>query len=325
MIKLLSLFSGIGAFERALEKLNIKYEIMNYCEVDKYASKAYSILHNVSENLNLGDITKIDFNTLPPCDMITYGFPCQDISISGYQKGLANGTRSSLVFNALKVIEHCKPKYAICENVKNLVSKKFKTDVNNILQLLDKMGYNSYYDILDSKDFGIPQHRERVFIISIRKDIDTKDFTFPKGFKLTKCLKDIILENVDKKYFLSKQLKTFLKMYKFTPKKHNNIMQIIGIPRPNGGYRQSYRVYSPAGIAPTLNTCEGGGRHAHIELDSEIRKLTPHEYFILQGFNKSDVDLLQVHGISDSQLYKIAGNSICVAVLEHIFKNLLGD
>lgn len=167
---------------------------------------------------------------------------------------------------------------------------------------------------------------ERVFIISIRKDIDANDFTFPTGFKLDKCLNDIILENVDKKYFLSKELETFIKMYKFTPKKHNNIMQIIGIPRPNGGYRNSYRVYDPRGISPTLNTCGGGGTQAMIEvLDNEIRKLTPHEYFILQGFNKTDVDLLQAHGISDSQLYKMAGNSICVSVLQYIFKNLLGE
>lgn len=165
MIKILSLFSGIGAFERALENLGVEHTIVNYCEIDKYASKAYSILHKVSENLNLGDITKIDFNTLPPCDMITYGFPCQDVSIAGLQNGLATGTRSSLVYNALKIIEHCKPKYAICENVKNLVGKKFKDDFYIILSKLKEMGYNSYYKVLDAKDFGIPQHRESIYNI----------------------------------------------------------------------------------------------------------------------------------------------------------------
>lgn len=111
MIKLLSLFSGIGAFEKSLDNLKIKYELVNYCEFDKYASKAYSLIHKVPESKNLGDITKVDETTLPKdIDLITYGFPCQDISLAGNQKGLFNEdgtkTRSGLFFDALRIIEH---------------------------------------------------------------------------------------------------------------------------------------------------------------------------------------------------------------------------
>lgn len=128
MIRYLSLFSGIGAFEKALDNLGIPYELLAYCEVDKYASKAYSLLHHVPESMNLGDITKVDEKTLPTdIDLLTYGFPCQDISIAGNKRGFVNEdgtkTRSGLFFDALRIIEHCKPKVAIAENVKNLTSK----------------------------------------------------------------------------------------------------------------------------------------------------------------------------------------------------------
>lgn len=130
MIKYLSLFSGIGAFEKALQRLEIPYELVGYCEIDKYASKAYSLLHSVPESMNFGDITQLDETQLPDdIDLITYGFPCQDISLAGQQKGLLNDdgtkTRSGLFFDALRIIEHTQPQIAIAENVKNLTSQKF--------------------------------------------------------------------------------------------------------------------------------------------------------------------------------------------------------
>lgn len=123
MIKYLSLFSGIGAFEKALDNIRVKYELVNYCEVDKYASKAYSLIHNVPESMNLGDITKVDETKLPTeIDLMTHGFPCQDISSAGLQKGLRNEdgskTRSGLFFDAIRIMKHCKPRIAIAENVK---------------------------------------------------------------------------------------------------------------------------------------------------------------------------------------------------------------
>lgn len=208
MLKYLSLFSGIGAFESALRRLNIPFELINYCEIDKFASKSYSVIHNVSEEKNLGDIAKINYNKIDvDIDLITYGFPCQDISIAGKQKGLFNDngslTRSGLFFKALKVIEHCKPKIAIAENVKNLTSKKFAAQFEIVLKSLENAGYNNYWKILNAKDYGIPQNRERVFIVSIRKDVDTELFEFPKPYSLKKRLKDFLETDVNEKYYLN--------------------------------------------------------------------------------------------------------------------------
>lgn len=166
MLRYLSLFSGIGAFEKALTNLGVKYELVNYCEIDKYASKSYSAIHGVSESKNLWDITKINVSNLPTnIDLLTYGFPCQDISLAGKQKGMFNEdgslTRSGLFFKALDVIEYVKPKIAIAENVKALTSKKFSEQFKIVLDSLEKAGYHNYWKVLNAKDYGIPQNRER--------------------------------------------------------------------------------------------------------------------------------------------------------------------
>lgn len=187
MIKLLSLFSGIGAFEKALTRQKIPFEIVNYCEIDPFASKAYSVLYNVSEDLNLRDVTKIDTSKLKDkgINFITYGYPCQDISSAGKQRGFfdENGkpTRSGLCFEALRIIKDLQPRICIAENVKAQVSKKFKPQFDMVLNCLNEIGYNSYYDVLNAKDFGVPQNRERIFVVSVRKDIDNGRFKFPTG------------------------------------------------------------------------------------------------------------------------------------------------
>lgn len=210
MIKYLSLFSGIGAFEKALENLHIPFELVGYCEIDKYASKAYSLIHNVSESMNFGDITQLDEKQLPDdIDLITYGFPCQDISLAGKQKGFedenGNKTRSGLFFDALRIIEECQPQIAIAENVKNLTSKRFTEQFNIVLNSLESAGYNNYWKIINAKNYEIPQNRERVFIISIRKDIDTGIFKFPNSVQLEKCLSDLLEDSVDQKYYVAKE------------------------------------------------------------------------------------------------------------------------
>jgi DNA (cytosine-5)-methyltransferase 1 len=209
MLNVLSLFSGIGAFEKALKNLGIPHNVVAYCEIDKYASKAYSIIHGVPEEKNLNDVTKVDWLDIDETvDLITYGFPCQDISNAGKQKGFTdeNGerTRSGLFFEALRIIEDFKPKFAIAENVKALTSKKFTEEFRIVLESLEEIGYVNYWAVLNAKDYGIPQNRERVFIISIRKDID-KGFTFPNAIPLELRLKDILEDQVDEKYYLSEK------------------------------------------------------------------------------------------------------------------------
>ena len=166
MIKYLSLFSGIGAFEKALQRLEIPYELVGYCEIDKYASKAYSLLHSVPESMNFGDITQLDETQLPDdIDLITYGFPCQDISLAGQQKGLLNDdgtkTRSGLFFDALRIIEHTQPQIAIAENVKNLTSQKFSEQFDTVLSSLENVGYNNYWKVLNAKDYEVPQKQRK--------------------------------------------------------------------------------------------------------------------------------------------------------------------
>ena len=315
MIKLLSLFSGIGAFEKALERQGIEYQLVNYCEIDKYASKSYSLIHNVSEQMNLGDITKIDTLDMDDnVDFITYGFPCQDISLAGKQKGFEqNGefTRSGLFFEALRIIEGTKPKVAICENVKNLTSKIFSKEFSIVLQSLEEAGYNNYWQVLNAKDYGIPQNRERVFIVSIRQDIDNGSFEFPKPFELELRLKDMLEDQVDEKYYLSEDIQkrfkftddTFTKSIVGTTKpdfrtigqrdlvyQENGVIgalvatdykqpkQILETKRLGGVFdtekskHQAGSVWDKDGLSPTLDTMQGGYRQPCIEIKNNTKK-----------------------------------------------------
>ena len=310
MLKLLSLFSGIGAFEKALDNLEVDYELVNFCEFDKYAVKSYCAIHGVDESKNLGDITKVDETKLAKdIDVCCYGFPCQDISLAGKQKGLFNEdgsqTRSGLFFEALRIIEHCQPKIAIAENVKNLISKKFNAQFQIVLASLDSAGYNSYYAVLNSKDFGVPQNRERVFIVSIRKDIDTGIFEFPAPFPLEKRLKDVLEEVVDEKYYLSDKMMEYLFTITEKNKARGNgnvyvptdpegvsktittkegsrvkdnfieeqpILKQVGQMSPNGGNPQSGRIYDADGISPTMDTCSGENRMPKVLVREATKK-----------------------------------------------------
>jgi DNA (cytosine-5)-methyltransferase 1 len=264
-MKVLSLFSGIGAFEKALTNLDIPYELTAFCEIDKYASKSYSAIHDVSESLNLGDITKVDEKQLPKdIDLITYGFPCQDISLAGKQKGLFNAdgtqTRSGLFFEALRIIEETQPKVAIAENVKNLTSKKFALQFEIVLSSLEAAGYNNYWQVLNAKDYGVPQNRERVFIVSIRKDIDNGQFIFPAPIPLELKLKDILEETVEEKYYI----RDF-----GTVTMANENYGVINEGVIGKAQDCIKRVYSCDYISPTISTCGGGHREPKVILKEQ--------------------------------------------------------
>ena len=211
MIKVLSLFSGIGAFERAFCRIGLDWELVNYCEIDRWASLSYSMVNQCSESLNLRDVRTVTAETVRDraVDLITYGFPCQDISIAGKQQGFVNdsgeSTRSGLFFEALRIIKELRPRYAIAENVKALTSQKFKNEFATVLSSLEEAGYKNYWRVLNAKDYGIPQNRERVFIVSIRRDVDEGDFQFPDKEPLMLRLRDMLepAESVDEKYYLS--------------------------------------------------------------------------------------------------------------------------
>lgn len=267
-LRVLSLFSGIGAFEKGLTNLGADYEIVNFCEIDRYAAQSYCAVHGVSPDLNLGDVTKVDTSKLHDIDLITYGFPCQDISQAGHQKGFTdadgNRTRSGLFFEALRIIRDVQPCWAIAENVKALTSKKFEKEFNIVLSSLDEVGYNNYWKVLNAKDFGIPQNRERVFIVSIRKDIDNGQFQFPPGGVLTHCLYDFLEKEVDETFY-KKDERTLALIKKledegFEPIFSTKVEQVGNfIHTGNFENPQRGRVYSSHGISPSLNCVRGGG------------------------------------------------------------------
>ena len=367
MIKLLSLFSGIGAFEKALTNLGVQYEVVNYCEIDKYASKSYSAIHGIPESKNLWDITKVDVLNLPKdIDLLTYGFPCQDISLAGKQKGMFNEdgtlTRSGLFFKALDIIECVKPKIAIAENVKALTSKKFTEEFKIVLDSLEKAGYHNYWQVLNAKDYGIPQNRERVFIVSIRKDIDHYMFEFPKPYILEKRLKDFLEPYADEKYYLSDYLISKIVCWEAHQKPFEKVLGDNSISptltaRGAGENHSGMILYSDAleDTSNLQNYClqirektkkgyaeaqDGDGVYInrphqkrgvvqsgsyYYQVNTQplrIRKLTPKECFRLMGFSDEDFSKAEQVPTSNAQLYKQAGNSIVVNVLEEILKEL---
>ena len=410
MIRLLSLFSGIGAFESALRRGGYQFETVNYCEIDPYAAKAYSQIHDIPEEKNLHDVREVNPLLLDNINLVTYGFPCQDISVAGKQKGFEHDgerTRSGLFFEALRIIEFLQPEYAICENVKALTSKKFTAEFQTVLSGLSKAGYNNYWEVLNAKDYGIPQNRERVFIVSIRKDIDKGNFRFPPKQQLKCVAKDFLESVVDDKYYLDNDrvrnlikqitekfnikdrelcdatifepevksivncitarydagiqnqksigvsviepmIKTEGNLYENKAKRGRvysadglapcitstdykypsifvepKIKRLGNLYDENAGGARAGNVYDFDGLSPALQTAQGGNRQPIIYKEYKLRKLTPRECFRLMGFTDEEFD--RIHNISNTQLYKMAGNSIVVNVLEAIFKQLFKE
>ena len=304
MLKVIEAFAGVGSQRMALKRLKIDFKVVGIFEIDKYALKAYEAIHG--ECNNLGDISKIKIEDVPDHDLFTYSFPCQDLSVAGKQRGLAEGTRSSLLYECKKIIEAKKPKYLLLENVKNLVSKRFKSDFDKWLEYLESLGYTNYWKILDAKHFGVPQSRRRVFVVSVLGE--HVPFEFPKSIPLTKNIKDMLEDEVDVKYYMSD--KCIGKMKRFAPKDLSKSKYLL------------------EGIAPTITTelSHHTGKNVSPKLCiamEEYRRITPRETFRLMGMLDCDIDKIQSIEISDTQQYKLAGNSIVVPVLEEIFRNLL--
>ena len=318
-LRVLSLFSGLGAFEKALANIGVEYDLVNYCEFDKYASKAYSLIHNVSESLNLGDITKVDENNLSECDLITYGFPCQSFSVQGKKLGFKDKEKGGLFFETMRVASKLKPKYLIAENVKNLVGHDNGNTFSTILNTLNDLGYNNYYKTLNSVDFGVPHRRERIFIISIRKDLDNNRLEFPNGQKLNKTVRDIV-DNSYKNRHIKDSLRPYLnKQYHKEFKSKDGLIKVFdGVSQ--GYFTSSFsqnRIYSIDGVSPTLTT--GYDSPVFYEING---LLNGKERLLLQGFTEEDYNNIK-DVIPERQIAKQAGNSISVNVLEYIFKNLL--
>lgn len=201
--RVIELFAGLGACSKALKNIGIDVEVVDAVEIDKYAIKSFNAIHGTF--FPMQDITKWD-KDYKNIDLIFGGFPCQDVSIAGKQAGIIKGkTRSGLMYEMLRIVEKIKPKYVVGENVKNLLSKRHKDKFDEYISEMSRIGYKTVYSEMNAKDYGVPQNRPRVFIVSIRNDIN-KNFEFPKKQELKIFLKDILEDKVDEKYFLSEKL-----------------------------------------------------------------------------------------------------------------------
>ena len=277
-IRVLELFAGIGACSKAFTNLGIPHKIVDAVEIDKYAIKSFNAIHNT--NFEPQDISQWDKDL--DVDLIMHGSPCQDFSVAGKQAGgdEGSGTRSSLMYETLRIVEKLKPKYVIWENVKNLLSKKHRHNFDAYLKSMEDLGYHNDYKVLNAKDYGIPQNRERVFTVSIRNDLNV-DFKFPESQTLNIRLKDVLEPQVDEKYYLSDEQTKRLKMttYNSGPEKVRvqdtdgeartlcardykdpKCVRVGGLYDKNGSRHQAGSIYDPNGVCATLSTMQGGNQ-----------------------------------------------------------------
>jgi len=294
-LKVFESFAGIGSQAAALRNIGVDYEVVGISEIDKRAIKAYELIHGPVKNF--GDISKIDPTTLPDIDLFTYSFPCQDLSTAGLQRGITEETRSGLLWECRKIIDAKKPKYLLLENVPNLVGKKHKADFDKWIAYLDSMGYNTYWKVLNAKDFGVPQSRNRVFAVSILKEHD-------KGFTFTNPNKRVPFSSIKEHNASQKILYNIAPfMFKAIELKKNKIL-------------------SNDGVSCCLTTKQARWNNGGMVQDIEgLRYLTPKECMLLMGFYESDYN--KIKDMTVNEIYHLTGNSIVVNVLEEIFKELV--
>lgn len=256
MIRVLELFGGYGSQALALENLGIDFK-SDLCEIDKYAIQAYNQIHG--ETFNYGDICSIDETKLPYYDLITYSSPCQDFSQAGKQAGgeRGSGTRSSLLWECERIIRAVKPKYLLMENVKALTSKKFMPLFANWLRTLEDIGYKNWWKVLNAKDYGVPQNRERVFVVSI---LGGGSYQFPEPIPLTRRLKDVLEQNVDEKYYLSDEIvKRFVKSTENPKYPFGKEYKVLGSTSANfeeDTTKSRQWVMSAESVSPTLDATQ---------------------------------------------------------------------
>lgn len=285
-LKVGTFFTGIGSPEKAIERLKdegyIKdYKVEFFSEIDNNAVKSYCTIHNISEDLNLGDITKIKGNNLPYCDIWIGGFPCQDISVAGKMKGFESNTstRSSLGWEMIRLLKEVEimPEYVIFENVSAIKSKRFKETLDLFKEDLTQLGYTLYDDLLCATNYGVPQTRTRYFLIAIKDK--NKIFKFPEKIETSIKLKDLLDVDVDEKYYLTDS--TYAEKPNkrvFRHKIRNNIEYEVDMSKfASGGicgvdkhtkFEISSRLFSIYGNAPTL-TASNTADNSKIVVESE--------------------------------------------------------
>jgi DNA (cytosine-5)-methyltransferase 1 len=341
-MQLIELFSGIGSQSKALKNLKIEHSSIA-CEIDKKIHFVYESIHGTTPNL--GDITKL--KSLPECDLLTYSFPCQDISILGNRRGFEknSGTRSSLLWEVERLLQGCKrlPKNLVLENVKNLVSPKNKANFDSWLKALEDFGYKNSWKILNAEDFGLPQKRERVFVVS---SLDS-EFKFPE-FSHRRTLGEVMEEDTQVKKQFGDSL--YFKCDKMAVRIHKTINNTQSTNSTNRIYGQNGSTHAlttqgthPGNFGAVLYSSQLSdnlvfrekARNMTIDqlrthdfgFDIEtLRLMSPKESMMLMGFSDEDYEKSRIQmkskKMKETFFYKVAGNSIAVPVLEAIFKNL---
>ena len=305
----IDLFAGIGGFRMAFEYYGGKCVFSS--EIDEHACKTDK--ENYGEK-TCGDITEISNEQIPVHDILCAGFPCQAFSISGKQLGFEDA-RGTLFFEIARIVNHHKPMILFLENVKNLVRHNKNMTFKYMLNILKDLGYDVYYKILNAGDFGVPQNRERVYIVCFRKDLGVDDFEFPKPFAQHTYLKDILLPDEETGQYVIERDDIVIWDKVITKCQPKPIR--IGTINKGG---QGERIYSPYGHAITLSACGGGAgaKTGAYLINGRVRKLAPRECCLVQGF---PVDFKIP--VSDSQAYKQFGNSVAVPVLKAILENMV--
>lgn len=310
--KFIDLFAGIGGFHLALSAFGL--QCVFACEWDQYASQIYE------KNFQLkpqGDINHIPADEIPTHQIVCAGFPCQAFSIAGKQKGFSD-TRGTLFFQVVRIIEWHQPPLIFLENVKNLVRHDQGKTFDIVIKTLESLDYQVFYQILDASDFGLPQNRQRIYIVAFHKNINAKNFIFPKPTYQPTCLQDILEDDPTDAKIIQRDDINIYKNYlpeKLASGEIKLLNKLIQIGKVNKG-GQGERIYHPLGHAITLSA-NGGGIGAKTGLyliNGQVRKLSPRECARLQGF--PDSFLLDS---SPSQAYKQLGNSVAINVLQSLF------
>lgn len=349
-IKIVSLFAGIGGFEEGIKNSKMPYNVIFASEIDENAKKSYSSNFG-NENL-YGDITKIDEKSIPNHDLLIGGFPCQSFSIAGSMKGF-DDVRGTLFFDIVRILKEKKPKYFLLENVKNLISHDNGNTIKVIIDNLNKLGYAIDFSIIDSKESGVPQSRNRTYIIGIHNGktefyqddihsvkvsnlkkkynaVGINSFNFFNYLSFNNDMKSII-DVLDKKvkekfYFNSDKILNYLNNNKFDDlnKRKHEIVKLFDLPREvHNDLDRQRRVYSVYGISPTiLARTDSTKIYLKNKNTYRLRKITPEENFYVQGFSKLFVENIKNIGMTESQMYKQSGNAVSPPVITGII-NLL--
>lgn len=307
-MRTIDLFAGVGGIRHAFESSGFKTVFAN--DFDKNCKKTYD-LNSKDVKLTVGDIWSVDISKIPDFDVLLGGFPCQAFSIAGHQQGFKDKKgRGNLFFRIVDILKAKKPKAFLLENVKNLKVHDEGRTFKIIKEELENLGYYVDSCVLNSMTHGnIPQNRERIFIVGFLDKNKLKQFKFPEGVELTKNYKDFVEKNVEPKYYYNG--KPLYSRIKDSIKSDSTVYQ----------WRRRYVRANKKGVVPTLTANMGRGGHnvPIIKTKTGIRKLTPRECFLFQGFPptfKLPVDL------PDSELYHQAGNSVTVTVLERVAKEM---